>query len=259
MPLPTFFQNAQNMSYNETAFVALSNLEGNYTDDAAPMRWFPLLTDQDGNLLVTLGGAGGGPILLPDNVDDVAEVATDSRLPTLARLVALDGETETDFDRLRTDDDAVETQFSNSKPALRVMGRNRLFSEALGDTWSREHAQDGIAVAASAARTVTSTFGTFINVNHRTLHVVVDVTVIGADDLTIEIQGRQLFPPFSFYPLLTGIAIAATGTTVYKVGVGFTPIANLTANDMITAVWQVVATPSGPDPITYSINANLGV
>jgi len=87
----------------------------------------------------------------------------------------------------------------------------------------------------------------------------VDVTAIGADDLTIEIQGRQLFPPFSFYPLLTGLAITATGTTVFKIGIGFTPIANLTANDMITAVWQVVATHSGVDPITYSINANLSV
>lgn len=259
MPLPTFFINAQNMAYQETAFVALNNIEGNYTDDAATHRWFPLLTDQDGNLMVTLGGAGGGPILLPDNVDDVAEVATNSRLPTLARLVALDGETETDFDRLRTDDDAVETQFSNSKPALRVMGRNRLFSEALGDTWSREHAQDGVSVAASASRTVATTFGTFINVNHRTLHVVVDVTVIGADDLTVEIQGRQLFPPFDFYPLLTSLGISTVGTTVLKVGVGFSPIPNLTANDMITAVWQVVATPAGVDPITYSINANLGI
>jgi hypothetical protein len=138
------------------------------------------------------------------------------------------------------------------------MGRNRLFSDALS-AWEREHAQDGISVAASAARTVETTFGTFVNVNHRTLHIIVGVTVIGADDLTIEIQGRQLFPPFDFYPLLISAPITATGTTVLKVGVGFSPITDLTANDMIPAVWRVVATPSGVDPITYSINANLGV
>jgi hypothetical protein len=138
------------------------------------------------------------------------------------------------------------------------MGRNRLFSNALS-AWEREHAQDGIAVAPSAARTVTTTFGTFVNVNHRALHLAVNVTVIGADDLTIDIEGRQLFPPFDFYPLLTSLAISSTGTTILKVGIGFSPIANLTANDMIPAVWQVVATHSGVDPITYSMNANLSV
>jgi hypothetical protein len=194
---------------------------------------------------------------LADDADAVAEVATDSRLPTVARLYGYD-EAASAFDRIRTDEDDTDTSAPDGLPALKVMGRNRLFSDAL-DTWARERSQDGVSVAASAARTVATTFGTFINVNHRTLHVAVDVTVIGADDLTIEIQGRQLFPPFDFYPLLTSLAISSVGTTILKIGVGFTPIANLTANDMITAVWQVVATPSGVDPITYSINANLGV
>ena len=181
------------------------------------------------------------------------------RVPTVSRLYPLDGETESDIDRLRTDTDAVETQFSNGKPALRVMGRNRLFAAALGDSWTRQHGNDGVSVAPSAARTVATTFGTFINSNWRALHVVVDVTVIGADSLTIEIQGRQLFPPFTFYPILISVPIIATGTTVLKVGIGFSPIANLTANDLIPAVWQVVATPSGADPITYSMNVNLSI
>jgi hypothetical protein len=258
MSLPTDFLNAQDLPVQRVP-VTFSYLEaGGYGDAAAPGRWFPLLSDVDGALFVTLVGPGGLPILLPDDADDVAEVATNTRLPTVSRLYGLDGATGADWDRLRTDDDSDETSAPDGLPALRVMGRNRLFSEAL-DSWQREKAQDGIAVAASAARTVETTFGTFVNVNHRTLHIVVGVTVIGADDLTIEIQGRQLFPPFDFYPLLTALAISSTGTTVLKVGVGFTPVANLTANDMITAVWQVVATPAGVDPITYSINANLGV
>ena len=85
------------------------------------------------------------------------------------------------------------------------------------------------------------------------------VTVIGADSLTIDINGRELFPPFSFYPILTSAAIIATGTTVLKIGIGFSPVLNLTANDLVPYVWNVVATPSGADPITYSINANLSV
>jgi hypothetical protein len=217
----------------------------------------PFLQDSNGGLLISIVGPAGG-ILLPDDTDDVAESTIADRVPTVSRLYGLDGTTGSDWDRLRTDDDSDESSPPDGLPALRVMGRNRLFSAAL-DGWGREKGQDGIAVAPSAARTVTTTFGTFVNVNHRALHIVVGVTVIGADDLTIEIQGRQLFPPFSFYPLLTSLAITAVGTTVLKVGIGFTPIANLTANDMITAVWQVVATHSGVDPITYSINANLSV
>lgn len=260
MALPNLFKNAQSQAGIQVVPVAFTYLEvGGYGDDAAPGKWSPNLQDVDGNLFVTLGGAGGVPIALPDDADDVAEVAASSRVPTVSRLYALDGETEADFDRLRTDDDAVETQFSNSKPALRTMGRNRLFSAALGDSWTREHGNDGVAVAPSAARTVTTTFGTFINSNWRALHLAVNVTVIGADDLTIEIQGRQLAPPFTFYPLLISLPITAIGTTILKVGIGFSPIANLTANDLIPAVWQVVATPSGVIPITYSMNTNYSI
>jgi len=259
MALPNLFKNAQSQAGIQIVPVSFTYLEDTgYGDDAAPGHWFPLLSDVDGNLFVTLGAAGGGTILIPDDADDVAEVATDSRIPTVARLYGLDAATGADWDRIRTDDDSTDTSAPDGLPALKVMGRNRLFTEAF-DTFQRERSNDGISVAASAARTVTTTFGTFINVNHRALHLIVDVTVIGADSLTIEIQGRQLFPPFSFYPLLTGLAITAVGTTVYKIGIGFTPIANLTANDMIPAVWQVVGTHSGVDPITYSINANLSV
>jgi hypothetical protein len=257
MSLPTLFLNAQDMPVQRVPVTFSYLEEAGYGDDAAPGRWFPLLSDVDGALFVTLVGPGGLPILLPDDSDAVAEVATNTRLPTVARLYGFNPGTSA-YDRIRTDDDADETSADDGLPALRVMGRNRLFSDALS-AWEREHAQDGISVAASAARTVETTFGTFVNVNHRTLHIIVGVTVIGADDLTIEIQGRQLFPPFDFYPLLISAPITATGTTVLKVGVGFSPITDLTANDMIPAVWRVVATPSGVDPITYSINANLGV
>ena len=258
MALPREFKNAQSQGGAQVIPLVFSYLEvAGYGDAAAPGTFEPMLQDVDGNLFVTLGGPGGGPILLPDDVDSVAPVATASRMPTVARLYGFNPGSS-DFDRIRTDDDADETSAPDSFPALRVMGRNRLFSAAL-DSWSREHANDGLSVAVSASRTVATTFGNFTNVNHRALHVIVGVTVIGADTLTIDIEGRELFPPFSFYPLLTSLPISTTGTTVLKIGIGFTPIANLTANDLVTAVWRVVATPSGVDPITYSINANLSV
>jgi hypothetical protein len=257
MALPKQFKNAQSQSGRAVVPVAFTYLDaGNYGDSAAPGIFHPLLLDVDGNLFVSIGGSGG-PIAIPDDSDAVAEVATDTRIPTVARLYGFNPGTSA-YDRIRTDDDADDSSPDDGLPALRVMGRNRLFVDAFA-SWSRERGIDGIAVAPSASRTVTTTFGTFTNTNWRASHFVVDVTVIGADDLTIEIQGRQLFPPFDFYPLLTGLPIAATGTTVFKIGIGFSPILNLTANDLIPAVFQVVATPSGADPITYSINANLSV
>ena len=257
MALPNLFKNAQSQSGRECVPVAFTYLEDTgYGDSAAPGIFSPFLADVDGNLFVTIGGSGG-PIAIPDDADGVAEVATDTRIPTVARMYGFN-ESGASFSRIRTDDDGDDFSAPDGLPALKVMGRNRLFSDAF-DTWARERGNDGISVAASASRTVTTTFGTFTNTNWRALHLIVGVTVIGADDLTIEIQGRELFPPFTFYPILTGLPIASTGTTVFKIGIGFSPIANLTANDLIPEVFQVVATPSGADPITYSINANLSV
>lgn len=260
MPILTDFYRAQDFAGIQIIPMLFYPLNASsMTDGTQPGVWQPFRADEDGNLLVAIGGAGGGPILLPDNVDDVASVATASRVPTVARLYGLE-RASNEWDRLLTDDDDAENSFSNEDNALlRVMNRGRLFSAALGDVWSREKGQDGVSVAGSASRTVATTFGNFTNVNHRALHIIVDVTVIGADTLTIEIEARQLFPPFTFYPLLISAAISATGTTVLKVGIGFSPVVNLTANDMLPAVWRVVATPTGADPITYSINANLSV
>jgi hypothetical protein len=260
MPILKEFYRAQDFAGMQNIPVLFYPLNASaMTDGTQPGVWQPFRSDLDGNLLVSIGGGGGGPILLPDDADDVAAVSTNSRVPTVARLYGLERASD-EWDRLLTDDDDAENSFANEDNALlRVMTRSRLFSAALGDVWSREKGQDGIAVAASASRTIATTFGNFTNVNHRTLHIIVGVTVIGADSLVIDIEARELFPPFSFYPLLTSAAITTTGVTVLKIGVGFTPVPDLTANNMIPAVWRVVATPAGADPITYSINANLGV
>lgn len=257
MALPDFFKNAQSQVGIQVAPVSFTYLEvGGYGDSAAPGRWFPFLADVDGNLFVTLGGAGGGPIAIPDNADAVAEVATDTRIPTVARLYGYD-ETASAFDRIRTDEDNVEASDADGDPALKVMGRNRLYNNN-DDAWQRQKGQGTDTIAASAARSVTTTFGNFLNTNWRAWHVIVDVTVIGVDTLTIDIEARDVVT-LAFYPILTSLAISAVGTTVLKIGQGFTPVPNLTANDMIPYITRVVATHSGADPITYSIASNYGV
>lgn len=258
MALPNFFKNAQSQAGVQVVPCTFTYLEvGGYGDSAAPGKFFPLLSDVDGNLFVTLGGAGGGPIAIPDNVDAVAEVATDTRVPTVARLYALDPATGTTFDRLRTDDDALEASDADSEAALRTMPRPRLYINN-DDNWQREKGQGTQTIAPSASRTVTTIFGNFLNTNWRAAHYIVDVTVIPGDDIEINIEARDVVS-LVFYPILISLPIAAVGTTVLKVGQGFTPVANLTANNMIPYITRVRVVHSGASAITYSIGANYGV
>lgn len=237
-------------------FRILSNT--NLGDPDQPGQWTPLLSDEDGNLLVTIAGASGTPILLPDNVDNVAEVATDTRVPTLARLYALDGITGTNFDRLRTDDDSDEESDADGDAALRVMGRNRRYIGNF-DQWFREHGNDVESpILASAARTVTTTSAVFTNPNFRAGHFILDITAGAGFDIEFALQGR--IPTVgTFYPILESASIVATGTTVFKVGIGFTPVAMLTANDLIPVQYRVVITHNNASSVTYSVNANLSV
>lgn len=249
---------AQDQASQQRVPVSFRYLEiAGYGDDTAPGQWTPLISDINGNLFVTLSGSSPGPLLIPDDVDDVAEVSTDDRLPTVARLYALDGNTNSDFDRLRTDDDANEASDADSLPALRVMGRNRLYNNN-DDQWQRQKSQGTETIAASAARTATTIFGNFLNTNWTAAHYIVNVTVIPADDITVFIEARDVVS-LVWYPILESLAIAATGTTVLKVGQGFTPVPNLTANDMLPYITRVRVVHSGASSITYSIGANYGV
>ena len=258
MPILSQFYRAQDFAGMQITPMLFYPLNASaMTDGTQPGVWQPFRSDEDGNLLVAIGGAGGGPILLPDNVDDVASVATASRVPTVARLYGLE-RASNEWDRLLTDDDDAENSFSNEDNALlRVMTRGRLFSNT-DDAWVREKGSGTQNVAGSAARTVTTAFSTALNINWRAWHVIVDVTVIGADTLEINIEARNVVT-LAWYPLLIGIPIAATGVTVFKVGQGFTPVPNLTANYMIPYITRINAVHSGADPITYSIASNYGV
>jgi len=258
MPILTDFYRAQDFAGQQNIPVLFYPLNASsMTDGTQPGVWQPFRADEDGNLLVAIGGAGGGPILLPDNVDDVASVATASRVPTVARLYGLE-RASNEWDRLLTDDDDAENSFANEDNALlRVMTRGRLYSNT-DDAWVREKGSGTQSVATSAARTVTTAFSTALNINWRAWHVIVKVTVIGADTLEINIEARDVVT-LDWYPLLIGLPIAATGTTVFKVGQGFTPVPNLTANNMIPYITRINAVHSGVDPITYSIASNYGV
>lgn len=260
MSLPNLFKNAQSQSGREVVPVAFTYLEaGGYGDDAAPGKFFPFLADVDGNLFVTLGAAGGGTILIPDDADDVAEVSTDSRVPTAARLYGLDGQTGSDWDRIRTDEDSRDFSSADDLPAIRVMNRGRRYNE-FDDAWYLERGQDSLQIAPSASRTATFTSSNQTNAVWRAAHFILAITAGAGFDLDFEVQARSNNTG-AFYPLLQSAAgsLVATGTTVFKVGIGFTPIANLTANDLLPYIFRVVVTHNNANAVTYSVDSNLSV
>lgn len=117
-------------------------------------------------------------------------------------------------------------------------------------------AHDNRVLLASAARTATVTGDDQVNMGHRGLHLVIDVTsVTSTPSITPTIQGKDAAG--IYYDILVGSAITATGTTVLKVYPGITAVANGAASDVLPAVWRVVLTHADSDSATYSVAANL--
>jgi len=225
------------------------------TDGDQPGIWQPFRGDLDGNLLVSIGGAGGGPILLPDDSDNVLPVAGNSRLPTVARLYVFDDDL-TEFNRARAGDDSLENAFTLGPNIVATDPRPRLWQDTTS-SWIRARANDNAQVFASAARTATLSSATFNNGNYRGLQLVIDVTAIAATPSVV--FSIEAFDSLSgkFYTLLDSVAIVAVGTTILRVYPGLTDSANLIANDLLPFQWRVTATHADADSITYSVGANL--
>ena len=109
---------------------------------------------------------------------------------------------------------------------------------------------------ASAVRAATITSSDIVkSSNYRGIHVIINVTAVpGADTITPKIQGRTATG--TYYDLLVGSAIVATGTNVIKINPGAAVIANAVASDTIPDVWRVVVTHSAATNFTYSVDYN---
>lgn len=118
-------------------------------------------------------------------------------------------------------------------------------------------APESRTMLASAARITTVTGDPQVNLLHRGLHLVIDLTVLAATEtVTPKIQGQD---PASgkWYDLLVGAAIAATGTPVLKLYPGITVAANVSVSDVLPTTWRVVLTHSSTGAHTYSVGVNL--
>lgn len=111
---------------------------------------------------------------------------------------------------------------------------------------------------ASAARTATPTAVTQTNYRaERGGHFVIKVTAVTATpSVTPTIEGYDATSD-SWYTILTGAAITATGTTVLKVYPGIAVQANATASDILPQTWRLTMTHGDSDSITYTASANL--
>ena len=145
------------------------------------------------------------------------------------------------------------------------VGRANVFLESEGLVNSNQGNAGGIDSAranlavtaiASAAFTTTQTTADQLNVNGHALHVILDVTVVGTGSVTLAINAKD---PASgkYYPLLTGVAVVANSTNVYRVGPALTAVANAVANDWVPRLFQIVVTANNANAATYSVGYNL--
>jgi hypothetical protein len=115
-----------------------------------------------------------------------------------------------------------------------------------------------VTLLTSASRTTTQTSADIPNPVGRFLHVILDTTTIGTGSVTVTINGKD---PASgkYYLLLSGAAVITNTTSVYKVGPGLPATANVSANDMVPELFQIVVTANNANAVVYSVGYNLNV
>lgn len=108
----------------------------------------------------------------------------------------------------------------------------------------------------SLARTTTQTGVGFAVGDHKALHVVLDMTVVGTGSVTVSIDGYDKVSA-KWYNLLTGAAVVTNSTNVYKIGPALVAAANAVANDYLPGLIRVTVTANNANSATYSVGACL--
>lgn len=110
----------------------------------------------------------------------------------------------------------------------------------------------------SAAQTATVTTPSQTNANWRGIQLSVNITAYTSGTWTPSIQGWD--PSSStWYDILVGPALAATGKTVLKVYPGILPTPNGSASDMLPRTWRVVMTGASTPIATFSVGGELAL
>lgn len=125
-----------------------------------------------------------------------------------------------------------------------------------GSTNDRQRGNHEVTVLASAARTTTQTSADLINYNGKKLKIILDVTSAGTGSVTVTINGKSTLSS-KYYLLLAGAAVTTNSTNVYTIFPGATATANVSANDCVPLIFQVVVTANNTNSVTYSVDAQI--
>jgi len=107
----------------------------------------------------------------------------------------------------------------------------------------------------SASRTTTQT--QTVQLSHAKGAVaVLDMTVVGTGSVTLTINGYDAASGKS-WNILTGAAVVANSTNVYRIYPGLTAVANTTVSDVVPYTLQYVVTANNANPATYSLGISL--
>jgi hypothetical protein len=136
-----------------------------------------------------------------------------------------------------------------SSGALAATAANLAYN---GATWDRQRNNVDVTLLASASRTTTQTSADITTYNAAGIHVVLDMTVVGTGSVTVSINGKDSVSG-KFYTILAGAAVTTNSTNVYKIFPGATVTANVSANDHLPRVIQIVVTANNANAATYSV------
>ncbi len=113
-----------------------------------------------------------------------------------------------------------------------------------------------IPIASATLTGATVNSADFKNESYRGGHFIVNVSGFTSGTYTPHIQGKD--PVYgTYYDVLVGPPISATGTTILKVYPGLSAIANGSASDILPATWRVQMIGASSPNMALSVTAYL--
>jgi len=109
-----------------------------------------------------------------------------------------------------------------------------------------------VTALASAGRTTTQTVTNLLNKVGRGIRVTLDMTTVGTGSVTLTINAKDAVSGKTKL-LLAGAAVTTNVTNVYIVYPGYAAVANVSANDVLSATFELVVTANNANSAIYSL------
>lgn len=153
------------------------------------------------------------------------------------------------------DDDDVPTTTQGA-----FVGAAQYVFDESASRWVRQRGnRSGDVLLPSAARTVTTNSTLRTNRNWKGLHCVIDVTAFGGGlGIVPRLQAQAPFVSGgTFYDILVGTTIVATGVIVLKLYPGIAIIPGGAASDILPRLWRFQMTALDATSHTYVVEAEM--